>query len=203
MHTSPRFDERDDCMFACVIMLIIGGVLFANAFGTFPESSTGFSPNILFGILGACYLISALVGMICRNKEVSKGSASFLSVVFGIFGADRMCYHYFWWGLFKGFTLGGAFIWWIIDMIGVCSGLIVSKEAKEERESAALRADMQAHPWKYSLTDSQAKAIGRSQGSTGTKTIIKDAVKGGMIAGPTGAVVGAIVGKNKVDNAKK
>lgn len=190
-------------MFACVVMLILGGVIFVNAFGTFPESSSGLSPNILFGILGAGYLISALVGMICRNKEVGKGSASFLSVVFGIFGADRMCYHYFWLGLFKGFTFGGALIWWIIDMIGVCSGLIVSKEAKEEREDAARRADMQAHPWKYSLTASQAKAIGRPQGDSDTKTIIKDAVKGGIIAGEAGAVVGAIVGKNKVDNEKK
>ena len=190
-------------MFACVIMLILGAVLFVNAFGTFPVSESGFSPNILFGVLGAGYIISALAGIICRNKEVGKGSASFLSVVFGMFGADRMCYHYFWWGLFKGFTLGGALIWWIIDMIGVCSGLIVSKEEKERSADAALRADMQAHPWKYMLTDSQAKAIGRPTGSSGTKTIVKSAVKGGIIAGETGAVVGAIVGKNKVDNAKK
>ena len=33
-----------------------------------------------------------------------------------------------------------------------------------------------------------------------TKTIVKDAVVGGVIAGPAGAVVGAIVGKNKVDS---
>lgn len=34
----------------------------------------------------------------------------------------------------------------------------------------------------------------------GTKTIIKDAVIGGVVAGGAGAVVGAVVGKNKVDN---
>lgn len=33
-----------------------------------------------------------------------------------------------------------------------------------------------------------------------TKAIVKDAVVGGVIAGPAGAVVGAIVGKNKVDS---
>lgn len=35
--------------------------------------------------------------------------------------------------------------------------------------------------------------------NNGTKTIIKDAVIGGVVAGPAGAVVGAIVGKNVVD----
>ncbi len=38
--------------------------------------------------------------------------------------------------------------------------------------------------------------------NNGTKTIIKDAVIGGVVAGPAGAVVGAIVGKNAVDNKK-
>ena len=42
----------------------------------------------------------------------------------------------------------------------------------------------------------------RTSSSSGTKTIVRNAVKGGIIAGPAGAVVGAIVGKNKVDESQ-
>lgn len=39
--------------------------------------------------------------------------------------------------------------------------------------------------------------------NSGTKEIIKGAVIGGIVAGDAGAVVGATVAKNKLDNEKK
>ena len=39
--------------------------------------------------------------------------------------------------------------------------------------------------------------------NSGTKEIIKGAVIGGVVAGDAGAVVGATVAKNKLDNEKK
>ena len=44
------------------------------------------------------------------------------------------------------------------------------------------------------------KAAAKQAKKAETKTIIKDAAIGGIVAGPAGAVVGAVVGKNKVDN---
>lgn len=48
------------------------------------------------------------------------------------------------------------------------------------------------------------KAMAQQAKKAETKTIIKDAAIGGIVAGPAGAVVGAVVGKNKVEsNSKK
>ena len=54
----------------------------------------------------------------------------------------------------------------------------------------------------YSLSeiDKMSTANAGISQADATKAIVKDAVVGGVIAGPAGAVVGAIVGKNKVDS---
>ncbi|MEE1138555.1 MAG: hypothetical protein U0M02_08765 [Acutalibacteraceae bacterium] len=44
------------------------------------------------------------------------------------------------------------------------------------------------------------KALAQQAKKAETKTIIKDAAIGGIVAGPAGAVVGAVVGKNKVES---
>ena len=53
----------------------------------------------------------------------------------------------------------------------------------------------------HELTGLNQSGTKRNQNS-GTKTIVKNAVKGGIIAGAPGAVVGAVVGRNKADEAR-
>jgi hypothetical protein len=50
--------------------------------------------------------------------------------------------------------------------------------------------------------DAKATADRKAQ-QQATRTIVKDAAIGGVVAGPAGAVVGAIVGKDKADSEKR
>ena len=40
-----------------------------------------------------------------------------LSISMGFLGFDRFYNRQFWWGVLKGATLGGLFVWWIIDAV--------------------------------------------------------------------------------------
>lgn len=55
------------------------------------------------------------------------------------------------------------------------------------------------NPYKENAKVAQAQAAKKAE----TKEIIKGAVIGGIVAGDAGAVVGATIAKNKIDNQKK
>ena len=82
----------------------------------------------------------------------------------------------------KGAVIGGA----VAGPAGAVVGAIVGQNKARQKAGAPAPAV-------------QAVACKKDDG---TKTILKDAVIGGVVAGPAGAVVGAIVGKNKVEQDK-
>jgi len=84
----------------------------------------------------------------------------------------------------KGAVIGGV----IAGPAGAVVGAIAGQNKAEQKANASpANPAMQAVAYKK---------------DDGTKTIIKDAIIGGAVAGPAGAVVGAVVGKNKVDQGK-
>lgn len=84
----------------------------------------------------------------------------------------------------KSAAIGGI----VAGPAGAVVGAIAGKNKAESKSDAApVNPAMQAVAYKK---------------DDGTKTIVKDAVIGGVVAGPAGAVVGAIVGKNKADEKK-
>ncbi len=190
-------------VFASLVVLFFGLIYLGMGSGVFPAKFTegkegGPAFYVIMLVIGIGYCITAMIGFFSKNKEANMKTGTKLSIFLGLFGADRLYYHYYFTGMLKAISLGGFFFWWLLDMGRIAGGHLVWKEENERREAAAIRKEA-----RY-LTPNAVSAMGRpSASSSGTKTIIKDAVKGGIIAGEAGAVVGAVVGKNKVDHEKK
>ena len=72
-------------------------------------------------------------------------------------------------------------------------------QLQKEAEARANMAVFMSNPAARNQIANKAVAYKKDDG---TKTIVKDAIIGGVVAGPAGAVVGAVVGKNKVDQDK-
>lgn len=80
------------------------------------------------------------------------------------------------------------------------------KEYQQQAESW-LRIELENGKFNHDLAVALVTAEGEkrrkeAQRKEDTKTIIGNAAVGGIVAGPAGAVVGAIVGKNKADSKK-
>merc|ERR1719502_2008136 len=64
----------------------------------------------------------------CRTKRKSQMVAYFLSVFLGFFGADHFYLGNFYSGFAKLATLGGAGIWWLIDIVRIGSSPVYANE---------------------------------------------------------------------------
>jgi len=62
----------------------------------------------------------------CRTKRKSQAVAYGLSMFFGMFGADQFYLGFHVAGLAKLFTLGGAGVWWVLDIIRIGSAPVPS-----------------------------------------------------------------------------
>eukprot|EP00399_MALV-I-05_sp_L67-4_P000171 gene171-43_t len=60
-------------------------------------------------------------GSECQDKRKSQLTAYFLSIFFGLFGADQFYLGFPVWGALKLCTLGGLGIWWLADVIRIGS----------------------------------------------------------------------------------
>lgn len=111
---------------------------------------------------------------------------------------------------FSGGSMAGAI--GVIGVIGFIVGFFMtfsnhSKEEIIEKKRTALKqaelniqmAKLGMNPYKENLKAEQAQAAKKKE----TKEIIKGAVVGRIVAGEAGAVVGATIAKNKIDNEKK
>ncbi len=85
----------------------------------------------------------------------------------------------------KGAVIGGV----VAGPAGAAVGAIVGQNKADQKTNAP-------------TLDPARQAVAYKK-DDGTKTIVKDAIIGGAVAGPAGAVVGAVVGKNKVDQNNK
>lgn len=100
------------------------------------------------------------------------------------------------------------FIIVIVGIIWYVASGQLSKDEKREREELAktqanlliAKANAGQKLTKDDLTSYDEK---RRQEKKETKEIIKGAVAGSIIAGDAGAVVGAVIAKNKIDNEKQ
>jgi predicted RNA-binding Zn-ribbon protein involved in translation (DUF1610 family) len=76
-----------------------------------------------------------------RQKKSSNSDASrnyntlvWLSILLGEFGVDRFYVGKVGTGLLKLFTVGGCGIWWLVDVIMVCSGKFTDKDGNVIRK---------------------------------------------------------------------
>lgn len=133
-----------------------------------------------------------------RLNATGKKTASISVVVFGVFGVIAL--------------ITNATIFWvalIASALGICMGIvwlmqnrseavIIQDKIEAQKKAAAFVSNLVNNNFDTSSLYEKPK-----KKNDGTKEIIKDAVIGGVLAGPTGAVVGAIVGKEKADSNDK
>ena len=100
---------------------------------------------------------------------------------------------------------------WFIDMALILFGIggILSDQPLSRSQKQLIEAQVKLLGQKVKAGEPVDKLIDDMSGTTKLREkeernqIIKGAVKGGIIAGDAGAVVGAIVAKNKIDNKKR
>lgn len=142
-----------------------------------------------------------------EEKEIERNTIGKLIWILSIFFIIIACFG------FDGGSTAATF--GMIGMGGFFVGLFMtmgnrSKSEFEERDrhinrQAELMVQMaKAGMSAKDMADSMSKMGPQKKPSdSGTKEIIKGAVIGGIVAGEAGAVVGATVAKNKLDNQKK
>jgi len=99
----------------------------------------------------------------------------------------------------------------IIVIVGIILYYGSGQAAKDEKRQREELAKAQAELWiakakagqKITDDDCTPYEVKKMQEKEETKKIIKGAVVGSVIAGDAGAVVGATIAKNKIDNEKK
>ena len=92
----------------------------------------------------------------------------------------------------------------IMFIVGVIVALVRGgeenlKEQAKEQADMIIRSVQMGVPVSDEILDPTKK---QREQKKETATIVKNAAVGGIIAGPAGAAVGAVVGKNKVDSQK-
>ena len=94
-----------------------------------------------------------------------------------------------------------AFIWgFLITMTNKTEYQIRQEKALANAKANLMIAQVKAGQ-KINLDDTSYSREAKQKEET--QKIVKGAVIGGVVAGPAGAVVGATVAKNKIDNEKK
>ena len=130
---------------------------------------------------------------------MSKGTARVIYII-GLFLIIIACF------AFEGGDAAGTIgmIGAIMFIIGGIVALVRGGEEdliaqNKERTEMIIKSVQRGIPVSDDILDPTKK---QREQKKETATIIKNAAVGGIIAGPAGAAVGAVVGKNKVDNQK-
>lgn len=139
-----------------------------------------------------------------EKKECEKNQKGKVIMAISVFLIIIACF------AFSGGSMAGTI--GVIGVIGFIVGFFMtfsnhSKGEIIERKRMTLKqaelniqmAQLGMNPYKENLKAEQAQAAKKKE----TKEIIKGAVVGGIVAGEAGAVVGATIAKNKIDNEKK
>lgn len=71
-------------------------------------------------------------------SDLSWNTAIVLSVLLGYVGADRFYARRFGLGLAKLFTLGGYFVWWVIDILLLLQGRMKDDFGREIRRRGSM-----------------------------------------------------------------
>mmetsp|Transcript_57712 Transcript_57712/g.91740 ORF Transcript_57712/g.91740 Transcript_57712/m.91740 type:complete len:535 (-) Transcript_57712:115-1719(-) len=87
-------------------------------------------PNNLDNKLAFCECDRDYADPECRTKRKSQTIAYFLSMFFGMFGADHFYLGFIGTGILKLFTLGGGGLWWIYDIIRIGSAPVYTPTYK-------------------------------------------------------------------------
>ena len=129
-----------------------------------------------------------------EEREVANHNKGVKILIFGIIGIVLAC--------------TGATFFGVVGMIAVVVGFVMmmanrTREAivfkkQEQKQMAELMVRQAAAGGKIDVNKITSKPT-----NSGTKEIIKGAVVGGIIAGEAGAVVGAAIAKDKLENQKK
>jgi len=87
---------------------------------------------IVFLLIIVGLLLILLPLMIAKKvKTRKKGVAIIVSILLGEFGYDRFYLGYLGIGYLKLLTLGGFGIWWIVDLILICTGTLKPANGEE------------------------------------------------------------------------